>query len=54
MDSSLNEDDIQLLKKIHDAGFLNIRQGKLVGDKLLEFLANEEAVYNQRQIKSLT
>ena len=30
MDSTLNENDILLGKKIHDVGFIYIRQGKLV------------------------
>ena len=53
MDKSLTERDIQLDKKIHDVGFLYIRQGKLVGDKLLEFLGVEEAFYVEGQINDI-
>ena len=53
MDMTLNENDIGLAQKIHDIGFSYIRQGKLVGDRLLEFLGMEEAFYNQYQIKEI-
>ena len=49
MDPSLNEDVIQLPKKIHDVGFIEIQRGTLTGDKLLEFLG-EEAFYNNKLI----
>ena len=53
MDSTLNENDILLGKKIHDVGFIYIRQGKLVGEKLLDFLGIEEAFYVEGQINRL-
>ena len=53
MDKSLTEKDIDLARKIHDVGFLYIRQGKLVGDKLLEFLGVEEAFYVEGQINDI-
>jgi len=53
MDKSLTERDIDLARKIHDVGFLYIRQGKLVGDKLLEFLGVEEAFYVEGQINDI-
>ena len=53
IDKSLTERDIDLARKIHDVGFLYIRQGKLVGDKLLEFLGVEEAFYVEGQINDI-
>ena len=53
MDNTLNENDILLGKKIHDVGFIYIRQGKLVGEKLLDFLGIEEAFYVEGQINRL-
>jgi FtsZ-binding cell division protein ZapB len=53
MDKSLTERDIDLARKIHDVGLLYIRQGKLVGDKLLEFLGVEEAFYVEGQINDI-
>ena len=53
MDKSLTEKDLNLSRKIHDVGFLYIRQGKLVGDKLLEFLGVEEAFYVEGQINDI-
>jgi polyhydroxyalkanoate synthesis regulator phasin len=53
MDPLLNEDSIQLSKKIHDVGFIYIQKGLLVGDKLLLFLGEDEAFYVQKQINDL-
>ena len=53
MDTTLTEMDIDLARKIHDVGFIYIRQGKLLGDKLLEFLGVEEAFYVEGQINSI-
>ena len=53
MDQSLDEDTIQLSKKIHDVGFIYIQKGLLVGDKLLQFLGEDEAFYVQKQINDL-
>ena len=50
MDKTLSEKKIDLARKIHDLGFLFIRQGKLTGDKLLEFLGMEEAFYVEGEI----
>ena len=53
MDDELTERTIDLGRKIHDVGFLYIRQGKLTGDKLLEFLGVEEAFYVEGQINDI-
>ena len=53
MDNTLTEKDIDLARKIHDIGFLYIRQGKLTGDKMLEFLGLEEAFYVEGQINDI-
>ena len=53
MDITVNEAQIDLGRKIHDVGFLYIRQGKLTGDKLLEFLGFEEAFYVEGQIDDI-
>ena len=53
MDPLLNEDTIQLSKKIHDVGFIYIQKGLLVGEKLLLFLGEDEAFYVQKQINDL-
>jgi hypothetical protein len=53
MDKSLTEKDIDLARKIHDVGFLYIREGRLKGDKLLEFLGFEEDFYVEGQINDI-
>ena len=53
MDSTLDENSIGLSKKIHKVGFQYIKDGKLVGEKLLEFLGIEEAFFNEEEIKSI-
>ena len=53
MDKSLTEKDIELARKIHDVGFLYIREGRLKGDKLLEFLGFEEDFYVEGQINDI-
>ena len=50
MEPELNEDTIQLAKKIHDVGFIEIQKGILVGEKLLQFLGEDEAFYVNKQI----
>ena len=54
MDKSLTEKDLNLSRKIHDVGFLYIREGRLTGDKLLEFLSLEENFYVEEQINYIT
>jgi len=54
MDPELNEDTIQLSKKIHDVGFIYIQRGMLAGEKLIQFLGEDEAFYVQKQINELT
>ena len=49
MDKTLNENDLKLMQKIHDTGLIYIRNGKLSGNNLLEFLGYEEIFYNQDQ-----
>ena len=53
MDSTLDEHSIGLGQKIHKVGFQYIRNGKLVGERLLEFLGNEEAFFIENGIKDL-
>lgn len=53
MDDTLTERDIDLGRKIHDIGFLYIRQGKLTGEKMLEFLGIEEAFYVEGQVNDI-
>ena len=53
MDSSLDEELLELPKKIHDVGYMYIGEGKLVGDKLVEFLSKEEDYYNEKLIKNI-
>ena len=50
MDLSLNEDIIQLPKKIHEVGFMEIQKGTLTGDRLLQFLGIEESFYVNKQL----
>ena len=50
MEPYLNEDKLLLAKKIHDEGFIEIKQGVLVDNKLLQFLGEEEAFYVDKQI----
>lgn len=53
MDKTLDENDISLAQKIHDVGFMYIRDRKLEGNSLLEFLGYEETLYNQNQFNNL-
>lgn len=53
MDSSLDEDVIELPRKIHDIGYIYIGEGKLKGEELIEFLSNEEYYYNEKLMKNL-
>ena len=53
MDSSLDEDFLELPKKIHNVGYKYIGEGKLVGDQLVEFLSKEEDYYNEKLIKNI-
>ena len=45
MEPQLDEQKIQLPKKIHYAGFSEIQDGKLYGEKLLQFLGEDESFY---------
>ena len=54
MEPELNEDIIQLGKKIHDVGFSEIQRGILEGEKLLQFLGEDEAFYVNKQINECT
>ena len=53
MDKTLDENDISLAQKIHDVGLMYIRDRKLEGNSLLEFLGYEETLYNQNQFNNL-
>ena len=48
MDSTLDEDSIKLPKKIHEVGYLYIKQGKLNDDELIEFIGIEESFYTNK------
>ena len=54
MDNTLNENDLQLIQKIHDTGLMYIKERKLSGNNLLEFLGYEEMFYNQAQFNFFT
>ena len=54
MDNTLNENDLQLIQKIHDTGLMYIKDKKLSGNNLLEFLGYEEMFYNQAQFNFFT
>ena len=53
MDSTLDENCIGLSQKIHKVGFQYIRNGNLVGERLLEFLGNEEGFFIEDEIKGI-
>ena len=53
MDKTLDENDISLAQKIHDVGLMYIRDRKIEGNSLLEFLGYEETLYNQNQFNNL-
>ena len=48
MEPDLNEDTILLTRKIHDIGYVEIKNGTLTGEKLLEFLGDEEIYYRDK------
>ena len=51
IEPELDENDIDLSNKIHNVGFMYIEKGMLLGEKLLLFLGEDEALYVQNQIK---
>ena len=51
--NDIDEENIQLGDKIHNLGLELIRQGKLKGDKLTEFLGGDVAFYTDKKIKNL-
>jgi hypothetical protein len=53
IDNDIDEENIQLGDKIHNLGLELIRQGKLKGDKLTEFLGGDVAFYTDKKIKNL-
>ncbi len=53
MDKTLNENDINLIQKMHNVGFKYIKEGKLFGDGLLEFLGREEAAYTKSRTNTI-
>ena len=53
MDSSLDDNLIELPRKIHDVGYMYIGEGKLKGEELVEFLSKEEDYYNENLIKNI-
>ena len=50
MEPEISEDKIQLSTKIHHVGFIEIQRGILTGEKLLQFLGEDEAFYVDKQI----
>ena len=50
MEPEISEDKIQLATKIHHVGFIEIQRGILTGEKLLQFLGEDEAFYVDKQI----
>ena len=54
IEPELNEDGIDLTTKIHNVGFSEIQRGILTGEKLLQFLGEDEAFYVNKQINDLT
>lgn len=50
LEPELNEDGIDLTTKIHNAGFSEIKRGILTGEKLLQFLGEDETFYVNKQI----
>ena len=53
IDETLNENDINLIQKLHNVGFMYIKEGKLSGEKLLEFLGKEEAAYVKNRVNNI-
>ena len=53
IDKTLNENDLNLIEKIHNVGFIYIKDGKLIGDRLLEFIGKEEAIYIQKRVNNI-
>ena len=53
VDMQIDEDDIELGRIIHDLGLELIRFGELKGDKLVEFLGEDETFYYNKKIKYL-
>ena len=53
IDKTLNENDLNLIEKIHNVGFIYIKNGKLIGDRLLEFIGKEEAIYIQKRVNNI-
>jgi len=53
IDSSIDEDFIDLGQKIHDIGFDLIKKGQLKGEKLILFLGEDEAFYSDKKNKYL-
>ena len=49
IDKNLNYEYIQLEKKIHDIGFDSIKKGKLIGEKLILFLGEDEVFYTSKK-----
>ena len=53
IDQTLNENDLNLIEKMHNVGFMYIKEGKLIGDRLLEFLGKEEAIYINNRVNNI-
>ena len=50
MQPELDEEKIKLATKIHHIGFYEIQKGKLTGEKLLQFLGEDEVFYVDKHI----
>ena len=53
IENEIDEDIIGLGEKIHNLGLELIKNGKLKGDKLAEFLGEDQAFYIDKKIKNL-
>ena len=53
IENEIDEDIIELGEKIHNLGMELIRNGELKGDKLTEFLGEDQAFYTDKKIKNL-
>ena len=53
VDNNIDPESIGLDTKIHVVGFNLIKNGKLTGEKLIEFLGEDEAFYTEEKINIL-
>ena len=53
VDDDIDPESIGINTKIHEIGFQLIKNGELMGEKLINFLGEDEAYYNDERIKIL-